>query len=190
MGTCLCIVNRLFKCKRKAPWPLSDEDYVDNRGNWSAKRTYGYINGYCPLLLTTMRCNNNLKINTNGEDTKDVAFYITAYATKKQKKTHNLSALMASAMPYHTANPLYEDIHEQNRLLLYQCINVISREAELSGPQVVSYLMGYGDTFTSHNYAPLYTSALFRAVRQIVTSVPKYMRTRLDFTTSKRVDRG
>ena len=86
MGTCLHIVNGLFKCKRKAPWPLSDEDYVDNRGNWSAKRTYGYINGYCPLLLTTMCCNNDLKINTNGEDTKDVAFYITAYGPKNKRK--------------------------------------------------------------------------------------------------------
>ena len=104
-GTCLRKVNGQIKCKRKAPWALSNEDYVDNRGNWGPKRTYGYINGYCPLLLTTMRCNNDLKINTNGVDTKDVAFYITAYATKKQKKTHNLSALMASAMPYHTANP-------------------------------------------------------------------------------------
>ena len=83
------------------------------------QKAYGYINGYCPLLLTTMRCNNDLKINTNGMDTKDVAFYITAYATKKQKKTHNLSVLMASAMPYHTANPRYEDIRKRNHLLLY-----------------------------------------------------------------------
>jgi len=166
IGTCLRRINGHFTCKRKAPWPLSDENYVDNRGNWGLKRTYGYINGYCPLLLTTMRCNNDLKINTNGADTKDVAFYITAYATKKQNKTHNLSALMASAMPYHTANLLYEDIRERNRLLLYRCINVINRETELSGPQVASYLMGYGDTFTSHNYAPLYTSSLFSTVRQ------------------------
>jgi len=172
VGTCLRRINGHFTCKRKAPWPLSNDDYVDNRGNWGPKRTNGYINGYCPSLLTTMRCNNDLKINTNGADTKDVAFYITAYATKKQKKSHNLSALMATAMPYHTANPLYEDIRERNRLLLYRCINVINREAELSGPQVVSYLMGYGDTFTSHNYAPLYTSSLFSTVRQMLLKAP------------------
>ena len=104
-----------------------------------------------------MHCNNNIKINTNGKDTKDVAFYITTYVTKKQKKTHNLSALMASALAYHTQNPRYDDIRERNRLLLYRCINVINQEAELSGPQVVSYIMGYGDNYTSHNYAPLYT---------------------------------
>ncbi|KIO09446.1 hypothetical protein M404DRAFT_21969 [Pisolithus tinctorius Marx 270] len=110
-------------------------------------------------------CNNDLKINTNGADTKDVAFYITAYATKKQKKSHNLSVLMASALPYHINNPKYDDVHERNRLLIYHCINVINCEAELSAPQVVSYLMGYGDTFTSHNYASLYMGLLFSTIK-------------------------
>lgn len=107
----------------------------------------------------------------NGSDPKDVAFYITAYATKKQKKSHNLLALMASALPYHIDNPRYEDIREQNRLLLYQCINIINQEMELLGPQVISYLMGYGDTYTSHNYAPLYTGQLFGTIKHMFPSI-------------------
>lgn len=170
-STCLRIQNGQFICKRRAPWPLSNDNYIDERGNWGPKRTNGYINGYCPLLLTSMRCNNDIKINTNGSDTKDVAFYITAYAMKKQKKTHNLSALMASALPYHIDNPQYEDIREWNRLLLYQCLNVINCEMELSGPQVVSYLMGYGDTYTSHNYVPLYMSLLFSTIKCMFPSI-------------------
>ncbi|KIO04743.1 hypothetical protein M404DRAFT_52717, partial [Pisolithus tinctorius Marx 270] len=166
-ATCLRVTCDRLICKRRAPWPLSDDDYVDERGNWGPRRTHGYINAYCPALLTTMRCNNDLKINTNGADTKDMAFYITAYATKKQKKSHNLSALMASALPYHMNNLKYDDVHECNRLLIYRCINVINREAELSGPQVVSYLMGYGDTFTSHNYAALYTGPLFSTIKAL-----------------------
>ena len=114
-----------------------------------------------------MHCNNNIKINTNGKDMKDVAFYITTYVTKKQKKTHNLSALMASALAYHTQNPRYDDIRERNRLLLYRCINVINQEAELSGLQVVSYIMGYGDNYTSHNYAPLYTRVLTSTLKRM-----------------------
>ncbi|KIO00529.1 hypothetical protein M404DRAFT_29447 [Pisolithus tinctorius Marx 270] len=114
-----------------------------------------------------LEAEENFWINTNGEDTKDITFYVTAYATKKQKKSHNLSALMASTLAYHENNPWYEDIRKCNRLLLYHCINVINREAELSGLQVVSYIMGYGDTFKSHSYAPLYTSALFTAIRQM-----------------------
>ncbi|KIO00044.1 hypothetical protein M404DRAFT_153575 [Pisolithus tinctorius Marx 270] len=166
-ATCLHIQNNQLLCKCCAPWPLSEDVYVDERGNWKLKRTFGYINNYCPLILTNLRCNNDIKINTNGKDTKDVTFYVTAYAMKKQKKSHNLSVLMASALAYHKNDPWYEDIHERNRLLLYCCINVINREAELSGPQVVAYIMGYGNMFKSHNYAPLYTSALFTAIRQM-----------------------
>jgi len=169
--TCLRMEKGQFICKRRAPWPTSEKDYIDERGNWGPKRTNGYINGYCPLLLTSMCCNMDIKLNTNGANTKDVAFYITAYATKKQKKSHNLSALMASALPYHINNPKYDDLRERNRLLLYRCINVINHEMELSGPQVVSYLMGYGDTYTSHNYNPLYTGALFSTIKHMFLTI-------------------
>ena len=164
-ATCLQVKKGVLTCKRRAPWPLSSKDFVDERGNWGPKRTNGYINNYCPLLLTSMRCNNDIKLNTNGADTKDVAFYITAYATKKQKKSHNLLALMANSLSYHLDNPRFDDICEHNRLLVYRCINVINREAELSGPQVASYLMGYGDNFTSHYYSPMFSSQFFAAVR-------------------------
>ena len=169
--SCLRLTKGKWTCKRRAPWTLSEDDYVDERGNWSPKRTYGYINSYCPTILTSLRCNNDIKINTNGSDTKDVAFYITAYATKKQKKTHNLSALMATALPYHNDNPRYEDIRERNRLLVYRCLNVINRETELSGPQVAAYLMGYGDTYTSHHYTPLYTSLFFGTLKHMFPSI-------------------
>ncbi|KIO14871.1 hypothetical protein M404DRAFT_118815, partial [Pisolithus tinctorius Marx 270] len=176
-ATCLRVTRDGLVCKQRAPWPLSGDDYVDKRGNWGPQRMHGYINAYCPALLTMMWCNNDLKINTNGVDTKDVAFYITAYATKKQKKSHNLSALMASALPYHINNPKYDDVCECNHLLIYRCINVINREAELSGPQVMSYLMGYGDTFTSHNYVALYTGPLFSTIKELY---PKFLKASTD----------
>ena len=166
-ATCLQIKNGALTCKRRAPWPLSEDDFVDSGGNWSPKRTNGYINNYCPILLTTMRCNHDIKLNTNGADTKDVAFYVTAYATKKQKKSHNLSVLMANSLSYHLENPKFDDIRECNRLLIYRCINVINREAELSGPQVASYIMGYGDNVTSHQHASMYTSQFFGVVKRM-----------------------
>ena len=166
-ATCLRIKDGQLSCKRRAPWPLCAEDFVDEGGNWGPKRTNGYINNYCPTLLTSMRCNHDIKLNTNGADTKDVAFYVTAYATKKQKKSHNLSALMANSLRYHLENPKYDDIRERNRLLIYRCINVINRETELSGPQVASYIMGYGDNVTSHHYAAMYTSQFFAAVKRM-----------------------
>ncbi|TFK64775.1 hypothetical protein BDN72DRAFT_846303 [Pluteus cervinus] len=44
--------------------------------------------------------------------------------------------------------------------MLIKCANALSREQELSGPEVVSLLMGWGDTFTSHQYVPIYLNGL------------------------------
>ncbi|KAG1820774.1 hypothetical protein EV424DRAFT_1322681, partial [Suillus variegatus] len=44
---------------------------------------------------------NDIKLIMNGRDTNDVAWYMSAYYTKKQGKTHNLSALMADSLIYH-----------------------------------------------------------------------------------------
>ncbi|KIM61402.1 hypothetical protein SCLCIDRAFT_16142 [Scleroderma citrinum Foug A] len=71
-STCLKLQKGCLTCKRRVPWPLSNEDYVDVCGNWNPKRMNSYINGYCPSILTTMCCNNDIKINTNGRDMKDI----------------------------------------------------------------------------------------------------------------------
>jgi hypothetical protein len=148
-------------CKHRAPWELSEDDVIDEKGRWKSKRTYGFINGYCPAVSLTLKCNNDIKLLTNGEDTKDAAWYQTAYQTKKQSKTFNMSALLAKTLMYHTQQSAYlDDIRERNRLLVFRCFQTINRENELSGPQVIMYLKGWGDVIRAHNYTPIYWSAL------------------------------
>ncbi|KAF8424996.1 hypothetical protein L210DRAFT_798930, partial [Boletus edulis BED1] len=168
VSTCLRFNrHRQMACKRRAPWPLSAEEYVDEAGNWSPKRTYGFMNNFCPAITTTLLCNNDIKLLTNGEDTKDVMWYTTSYATKKQSKNNNVSALMAKAMLYHENNSNHlNSILEQNRLLIFRCQQAINREMELSGPQVMSYIMGYGDCIRSHHYVPFYWFSLQKLLEQ------------------------
>ena len=65
---------------------------------------------------------------------------------------------------YHQKHlPHHQSLQEQNRLLIYQCFNVLNHEAELSGPQVMSYFMGWGDQFVSHQYAAVCWGQLARA---------------------------
>jgi hypothetical protein len=48
-----CLVKRhgdQIICKRRAPWDLYDNDMVDSAGNWHSKRTFGYLNSYCPMI--------------------------------------------------------------------------------------------------------------------------------------------
>jgi len=145
------------RCKRKAPFPLANENRVDESGSWAIHRTYGYLNNWCPPLFPLLRSNHDIKFITNGPETKSIMWYISSYQTKKQGKTFNSSALLAKAVKNHNTSDSYlHDLQQRNRLMLFRCWNILNRENELSAPQVMMYLMDWGDNFTSHNYVPLY----------------------------------
>lgn len=175
IGRCLRYDKKgSLTCKRRAPFETSPEDYVTPEGRWGQKRLYSYMNGWIPAVLVHGRCNNDGKLLTNGSDTKNITFYVSSYAGKKQAKNHNLSAVIADGFAYHEAHPKPEyiaNLREQHRLLLFRLVNSINREQELAGPMVVSYLMGWHDVKTSHTYTPLFwssfVSALFRGYPSI-----------------------
>jgi hypothetical protein len=158
-------------CKRRAPWPIERETSVEGNGTMHLARRYGFLNGYNPGLLVGCRCNIDTKFNTNGEETKDAVWYCTGYAFKDPEKSYNQSALLAKGFLYHQNNTLRAEtetstLRDQNRLLIYRCFNALNQQNELSGPQVISYLMGWGDVFRSHRYTPVYWSQVAHALRE------------------------
>ena len=167
-STCLRTNNKGETiCKRGAPWPLHDETVVHPNGAVDLKRSYEYLNGYSPGALVNDRCNNDLKVITNGEETRGAGWYLTKYQLKGPNKTYNVSGMLASALLYHQQHfPMANSLREQNRLLIYRCFNVLNRQTELSGPQVISHLMGWGDSFQSHHYVPVYWSQLATAIKR------------------------
>ena len=121
------------------------------------RRTYQFLNGYSPAILVSLRCNNDIKVVVYGKDTKNIGMYLTNYQNKDPSKSYNMSALLGSALLYHQTHFNHtEPLQEQNRLLIYRCFNVLNRQLELSAPQVMSYLMNWGDRFTSHQYVSVY----------------------------------
>ena len=156
-----------YKCKRNAPFECSPADVVDESGRWNQKRLYGYVNGWVPSILVNGRCNNDGKFLTNGNDTKNITFYVTTYAAKKQSQTHNLSAIMTKAYAYHLNHPNAEylgDIQKNNELLLYRVASAMIYEQEIAAPMVMSYLMDWNDTFCSHHYTPVYWSSFMASL--------------------------
>ncbi|KDN38232.1 hypothetical protein RSAG8_09631, partial [Rhizoctonia solani AG-8 WAC10335] len=162
-STCLIEVPHTKEtvCKRRAPFPLSPETAVSEDGEIMPKRTYGYLNNWNPFILVFLGCNNDIKFISNGFDARAIIWYITAYQTKKQRQSHNASALLADGIAYHLASSDYIDnIRERNRLLISRCLRILNRQMEQSAPQVISYLLGYGDTFASHTYVAVYWSSV------------------------------
>lgn len=163
-------------CKRRAPFQVSEDAFVTDTGQCGPKRLYGYVNAWVPSILINARCNNDGKFLTSGADTKNITFYVTSYAAKKQGKNYNVSAVMANGYAYHLENPKPEyidSIRDQQRLLLFRLVHSINREQELAGPMVISYLMGWGDVFRSHTYSPIYWSSFMNA---LYTAFPELSR--------------
>ncbi|KAJ8585562.1 hypothetical protein M405DRAFT_696957, partial [Rhizopogon salebrosus TDB-379] len=167
-----CLVpdkNGQYRCKRHAPFEKSEKDILLEDGQWKSKRAYEYLNGWMPSITVNLRCNNDAKILTNGDETKNVMFYVTAYQTKKQGKNYNISAVMAQGHGFHLEREkeaqYLRGLRDQQRLLLFRVINTINREQELAAPMVISYLMGWGDTYWSHHYSPIYWSSFVNTLR-------------------------
>ncbi|KAJ3870374.1 hypothetical protein F5051DRAFT_341918, partial [Lentinula edodes] len=158
----------VLSCKCSAPFPLSEDATVDENGQWRMVRLYEYLNGWIPALAVCGRCNHDGKLLTNGEETRNIGYYIFNYALKKQGKNFNLSAIFAKGRAYHEENNQYRDsLQESQRLLLFRLCHAVNREQELAAPMVISYLMGWDDIYRSHHYTAIYWSsfmgALFKA---------------------------
>jgi hypothetical protein len=157
-------------CKRRAPFDVSAEPYVNEDGTWGAERRYGYMNCWNPSISLCMRCNNDIKVLLNGRESVSITYYVTGYSGKNQQKNHNISALVAKTYAYHIENSAYVDsLQDQQRLLMLRTINAMNSERELAAPMVVSLLMGWGETYKSHTYTNVYWSGF---VSQLVKEFP------------------
>ncbi|KAJ7031924.1 hypothetical protein C8F04DRAFT_959644 [Mycena alexandri] len=159
-----------LRCKRRAPFACSKEDFINEDGNWGQKRLYEYMNGWIPGILVNVRCNNDAKLLTNGTDTTKTAWYCAGYAAKNQHRNYNISAILAKGYAYHLANldraraQEVDELRDKQRLLLFRLVHAINREQELGAPMVISYLMGWGDVYRSHHYTPIYWSSFVGAL--------------------------
>jgi hypothetical protein len=165
--TCLNSKRGRLQCKRRAPFDLSSRDYIDRNGEWGPKRTYAYINSWCPPIMQCIRANQDIKLITSGSETIDILFYILLYVAKRQANSSNASALLGKKLAFHRRRERYNsDISRLNKRLLERCANTLTREQEFSGPEVVSYLMGWGDRFISHKFVTIYWSSVVAAIKR------------------------
>lgn len=114
-----CLVpskDRGMVCKRRAPFPISEDDFVSESGEWGMRRVH-------PFELSSHKQSDHTE-----------------------------------------RTPYFQDLRNQQRLLLFRLVHTINREQELAAPMVMSYLMGWGDTYRSHHYTPIYWSSFVFAL--------------------------
>jgi len=165
--TCLKIVKGRLQCKRRAPFQLSKDDWIDVDGQWGPKRFCEFLNNWNPTIMRTLRGNHDVKLIMSGADTKTLVWYVTNYATKKQQQSSNVSTLLARRIEHHKRLERREmDVVKINKRLIQRCANALTTDHEFSAPEIISYLMGWGDRFQSHHYVVIYWDAATLALKK------------------------
>lgn len=54
-----------------------------------------------------------------------------------------------------------------NQRLVSRCAIALSREREMSAPEIISHLMGWGDRYILHHFNPIYLDGVSYALRTV-----------------------
>jgi hypothetical protein len=132
-----------LECKRRCPFPLSGCDRVNKAGNWGPKRFCSYLNNWNLTTMLAMCANHDFKLIMSGKETATLTYYIANYATKKQQKSSNVSALLAESLAYTKAMDRKEkqsNLNIINKRLIHCCANSLTRYRKFSAPEIMTYI--------------------------------------------------
>ncbi|CAF4095943.1 unnamed protein product [Rotaria magnacalcarata] len=124
------------------------------------KRLHETINNFNEYIISACRSNMDIKYIFSGSDAKALVYYITDYVTKSNLSFHDTFSLVLKAIQSLEKQKLNIDAavnaEEKSRRLVLRCYNTLASQQELSGVQVGSYLMGWPDHHTTHEFVNLF----------------------------------
>ncbi|KAJ3754711.1 hypothetical protein EV360DRAFT_51097 [Lentinula raphanica] len=154
---------------------VNDTTFFDDvTGELHLRKLDGLVNDFNETILAAVRCNMDLKFIGSGASGKAVMYYITDYITKSQLKAHVAYAALELAVK--RLEPSIDDndpLTVQAKRLLQRCAYAMINQQELSAQQVASYLLDFGDHFTSHSYNSLYWTSFERYVDNMRYKFPR-----------------
>jgi hypothetical protein len=110
----------------------------------------------------------------NGGETSAITWYITNYATKKQTRSSNVSALLAKRLAFHKLEEAKQaDLTALNKRLIQRCANALTRDREFSILEIISYLMGWSDRYESHLYTNIYWDSVEGTLKRVFPELGK-----------------
>ena len=140
---------------------ICPESYVDpESGELHLRCLDGLVNNFNATIIEAIRCNMDIKFIGSGPSAKAVLYYITDYTSKSQLKSHvAFAALELAVKKLDNEDNNEDDLTIKAKKLLQKCAYAMISHQELSAQQVCSYLMEYGDHYTSHEFKNLYWTA-------------------------------
>ena len=152
------------KCRMRMPRTLFSTSSIDPfTGEIIMRRSHPWINNFNEWFITACRSNMDIKFIWSGSDAKALVYYITDYVTKSNLSFYDMFALAQQgikSIEQRRDTTASESAVEKSRKLVLRCYNMIASHQEVSGAQVASYLMNYGDHYTTHTFKNLFLIAL------------------------------
>ncbi|KAI9057431.1 hypothetical protein FKP32DRAFT_1556647, partial [Trametes sanguinea] len=130
----------------------------DESGGILLRRLHPRIANYNDLVIFLMKCNMDVKFIGSGEAAKALIYYVTDYITKASLPAHvGLAALSYAIQKTNDQFPHMEEVRDlpRPRGALTMAVNRMMSHQEISHQQVMSYLIGGGDVYTSHQFRVL-----------------------------------
>lgn len=157
--TSSCYKYSKNECRYKLdPKNYVPKTYVDRlTGELTYRVLNGMINPYNRTILSVLRCNMDIKFIGSGPAAQAIVHYITDYITKQDLKSHvaYTTLQMAVSKIVDTA-VVVDDVSVCVKRMLVKCSNSLISKQELSAQQVASFLMSYGDHYSSHKFRFFY----------------------------------
>ena len=148
-------------CRMRMPRQIVDQSSINvDSGEIKLKRLHATINNFNEYIISACRSNMDIKFIYNGSDAKALVYYITDYVTKTNLSFHDTFSLVLKAVKSMEKSPLASSscmsAEEKSRRLVLRCYNTLASQQELSSMQVASYLMGWPDHYTTHEFANIH----------------------------------
>lgn len=148
-------------CRMRMPRRIENVSSINvESGEIKLKRLHETINNFNEYIISACRSNMDIKYIFSGSDAKALVYYITDYVTKSSLSFHDTFSLVLKAVQSLEKHKFVTDAtmnaEEKSRRLVLRCYNTLASQQELSGVQVASYLMGWPDHYTTHEFVNLF----------------------------------
>ncbi len=153
-------------CRMRIDGSVRPTTEVDpETGSLLLRRLHPRIANYNDVVAFLMKCNMDIKHIGSGEAAKSLVYYITDYITKASLPAHIGLAVLSYAIQ--RTKEKFPGVIEElaSRGALTMTVNRMISQQELSHQQVMSYLVGGGDTYTSHTFKVLHWGSFDKLFR-------------------------
>jgi hypothetical protein len=145
-------------CRMRINGSTNPKTFVNKEsGSIILKRLHPRISNYNELLTFLIRSNTDIKYIGSGEAAKALVFYITDYITKAELPVHEgldaIQVAMEKTEKQYGGDSVSSDTRSKS--LFIKSLNAIMGRTEVSHQQVMSYLVGGGDVYSSHQFRTL-----------------------------------